>query len=267
MTTSCSSIPSPSFIDKPGVGFFMNSTDTVEFSNSGIRSDYKKLLEIMKLSKATWSALWIASPDGRKISLERIRRCAENMRANDLEPILWIFPSEKDPVGHCKHILECARISNIFKVILDIEVEFKSKPEAAKAFVDALKDIRKQEPRLRFAFSSYPFGHGTFPWKVFGDSGLIETVLPQLYISGDSVQKVDRSWTHYRSYFGAEIEVIPVAASYIENAARMKKSLKILTGTSKVVRLTKPKSLCVWVLRTTDKEEAKVLAEVVLSSN
>jgi len=260
-----------------GTGFFFNSTDTVSAGKS-IRlttddsSEEKRTEAILRASGATWSALWIESPDGRRMPPERLRLAARWLRGEmNLEPVLWVFPSEKTIPETLSHLESCIHAltkevspGTVIKVILDIEVEYKGKKKLAQQFVDGLMAMKKRLAvvfiQVSFGFSSYPFGHSTLPWDTFAAAfnpitrqNLIDFVLPQLYESGDTDAEVNRSWTFYAGKFPGR-QIIPVVASYIENTARLKKSLTCMQKKN-------PTALSVWVLRTTDLAEAQELGK------
>lgn len=250
-----------------GIGFFLNSSDTKVVSSTG--TSLRETVELLKQSKAAWGALWIESPDQRRPELKDLQKAALNLQASGVSPVLWTFPDAdhlKDTsewIGRCYDALCKVQGTGLaaiipngeLLVILDIEVDFKGKAAKAKEFVALLKALKASRPGLVFGFTSYPFGHPTLPWKAFAE--LLEPgkspVMPQLYTSGGSAKTIGKSWAHYTAKFPG-CEVVPVAASYIEDSRRLKTSLDLLAT-------QKPKGVCVWVLKTTDAQEAKVLAE------
>lgn len=244
-----------------GIGFFLNSSDTKEMASSHNGTE----LEILKESKASWGALWIESPDDRKISLRDLQKSALNLLAQGIAPVLWTFPGNDKLKDSANWIAECydalcvgtgaAIPCGNLLVVLDIEADFKGNLAKAKEFVALLKAVKASRKGLVFGFTSYPFGHPTLPWTAFAE--LLEPgrspVMPQLYVSGGSSKLISKSWKHYQTMFPG-CDIVPVVASYIEDSRRLKASLDLM------VPVQKPKGLCVWVLKTTDHMEAKVLA-------
>lgn len=245
-----------------GIGFFLNSSDTKSLASASVHSEGPKIL---RESKAQWAGLWIESPDKRRISLGDLIEAHRHLKAEKLQTVLWTFPgaeSDKDLeessswIGECYDaILRDSPETKTLFVLLDIELDFKGKALRARKFVALLKALRASRPALVFGFTSYPFGHSTLPWTAFQellDPG-VSPVMPQLYTSGGDPKLVARAWKHYQTKFPG-CPVIPVVASYIEDSRRLKSSLDL------IVPIHKPKALCVWVLKTTDSQEARVLA-------
>lgn len=243
-----------------GIGFFLNSGDTKELSQKGNSS---ALVNILRQSETAWAALWIEAPDKRRIGLKDLQKAALALQTEKIVPVLWTFPGTEtlrqsaEWVGECYDALTSHNggLSSVL-VILDIEVDFKGKARAAREFVSCLQAVKASRPNLIFGFTSYPFGHSTLPWDEFAK--LLEPgkspVMPQLYTSGGEAKSIARAWKHYQGKYPG-CEVVPVVASYIEDSRRLRKSLDL------IVPVQNPSGVCVWVLRTTDEQEAKVLAE------
>ena len=243
-----------------GIGFFLNSSDTKELASKGSSSS---LVQILRTSKAKWSALWIEAPDKRKIGKRDLEKAALTLQAEKIVPVLWTFPGietlkqSAEWVGECYDALTSHNggLTSVL-VILDIEVDFKGKAKAAKEFVSHLQAVKASRPNLIFGFTSYPFGHSTLPWDEFAK--LLEPgkspVMPQLYTSGGEAKNIARAWRHYQNKYPG-CEVVPVVASYIEDSRRLKKSLDL------IVPVHNPRGVSVWVLKTTDEQEAEVLAQ------
>jgi len=245
-----------------GTGFFLNSADTRDLARTA-GNMFNAQMGLLQTAKSSWAGLWIESPDKRRPSLEDLKTGHSRLKARGIRTVLWTFPSEDDVEGSAKWIGECfdalvnSQTGEGPMVLLDIEVDFKSKGKEARKFVQALRELKKTRPGLIFGFTSYPFGHGTLPWSVFMDilDPGISPVMPQLYTSGADPKSIARAWTHYSNKFPG-CPIVPVVASYIEDSRRLKASLDL------IVPVHKPKALSVWVLRTTDMQEAQVLSEV-----
>jgi hypothetical protein len=255
-----------------GVGFFLNSSDTKELGKGSLsfqESTLKSGIHILKQSKAQWAALWIESPDNRRIGLSELRAAYVRLQKEKIRPVLWTFPNADHPklssgwIGQCYDALTQDSTGQAeILVILDIEVDFKNKVPRAREFVDHLLALKASRPGLVFGFTSYPFGHPTLPWSEF--TKLLEPgrspVMPQLYTSGGDLKSINRSWAHYQSKFPG-CEIVPVVASYIEDFRRLKNSLDL------IVSAHLPSAISVWVLKTTDEQEALVLAALNFDRN
>lgn len=241
-----------------GIGFFLNSSDTKELANNSNSFS----MSILRASKVKWSALWIESPDGRKISKKDLELAIKALLKKNIKPVLWTFPSienlkqSNNWIEECCNILATQTNNQETLIILDIEAPFKGKEKNAKQFVEYLQKLKTSNPNIIFGFTSYPFGHTTLPWDAF--KPLLEPnkspVMPQLYNSGIDSKNISKAFKHYANKY-PNCKIVPIVASYIENSERLKTSLEL------IVPIHKPTAVGVWVLKTTDMQEANILSE------
>lgn len=272
--SSCSPVSSPPSsppgMHAPlgGTGFFLNSGDTKSLAHS---SRTQEGLAILRESRARWAGLWIESPDKRRPNLSDLIEGHRHLQREGVRTVLWTFPGAESLgdlerssswIGECYDALTRespgplgAGPAGGVTVILDIELDFKGKAPLSKKFEALLQALRASRPGLVFGFTSYPFGHPTLPWGAFQSllTPGVSPVMPQLYVSGGDARSISRAWAHYGKKFPG-CPIVPVVASYIEDSRRLRTSLELIVPTHK------PSSLGVWVLKTTDSQEAQVLA-------
>lgn len=221
-----------------GVGLFLNSADMQETPST--------IVSNLKASGAKWAALWVESPDGRKVSPSTLKEVRIACQDAGIDVWVWAFPDSRTPEVSAKWLAECAELC--VGVILDIELPFKGKKAAAVRYIQALKS--QLDSVSLVAFTSYPFGHPTLPWKEFEQYAQIG--MPQLYTSAEKQSNVERAYTHYKGYR----TIVPIVATYIEDSARLASDLNRVCIKNGQLRT---QAVAVWVMRTTDAAERSVL--------
>jgi hypothetical protein len=226
-----------------GLGIYLNSADMQE--------PPKKIAQKLVDSGCSWAALWLESPDGRRISQQTLVEMSDAISKKGIEVWVWIFPNFGKEEEVARRTMALANAAKAKGIILDIELPFKGKSVSARKLVAAFKNLLAIMP-MEIAFTSYPFGHRTLPWDAFPEISTIGQ--PQLYESADSEAKIAMGFNHYKKL--GYTNIVPLVSSYIENQDRLQKSLdRVCLRKGQLV----VSGVGVWVLRTTDAAERAVL--------
>lgn len=96
-----------------GAGFFLGAGDMVGDHARGVR----RLLD----AGATTSFVLIESVEGTRQPATRVRDVCVAHRERDIEPILFTFPVAARIDSAVAHAVECAQLTGIWKIVLDLE--------------------------------------------------------------------------------------------------------------------------------------------------
>src|SRR2546422_3499714 len=95
------------------------------------------------------------------------RDIAASLKEHGLSVGGWGYLYGEDAAGEARRAIETAQYREADLLVLDVEAEFKDRPDAAEEICRRIREALGPEYPLYFSSFALPQYHGTFPFETF----------------------------------------------------------------------------------------------------
>ncbi len=149
------------------------------------------------------------------------REIAAELKSRGVPVGGWGYCYGDDPAGEAQRAIETAQYGHADLLVLDVEAEFKGKPQAAEELCRRVREALGPDYPLYFSSFALPRYHRAFPFEVF--RRYCDGAAPQVYWNAFKwpvKQAVEQMYEDHTALGIAPEKVFPVGGLYAQGAVR-----------------------------------------------